>query len=127
MKITIYELLGLIKDGKAPKKIKYKGEILILTKNALTMDDIYVDKDGDGLFCVYDWNLNNEVEILDEEDEFIDIEEFKEHQIFNTRDILELQMFINKKNADYDCKINDLIKNQRLLINKINERNDKND
>ena len=25
MKITIYELLGLIKDGKAPKKIKYSG------------------------------------------------------------------------------------------------------
>lgn len=27
MKITIYELLGLIKDGKAPKKIKYKDKI----------------------------------------------------------------------------------------------------
>ena len=25
MKITMYELLGLIKDGKAPKKIKYSG------------------------------------------------------------------------------------------------------
>ena len=27
MKITVYELLGLIKDGKAPKKIKYCGHI----------------------------------------------------------------------------------------------------
>lgn len=27
MKITIYELLGLVKDGKAPKKIKYMDEI----------------------------------------------------------------------------------------------------
>ena len=27
MKITIYELLGLIKDGKAPKKIMYKDKI----------------------------------------------------------------------------------------------------
>ena len=25
MKITMYELLGLVKDGKAPKKIKYSG------------------------------------------------------------------------------------------------------
>ena len=25
MKITMYELLGLVKDGKAPKKIKYNG------------------------------------------------------------------------------------------------------
>ena len=25
MKITMYELLGLVKDGKAPKKIVYNG------------------------------------------------------------------------------------------------------
>ena len=25
MKITIYELLGLVKDGKAPKEIKYNN------------------------------------------------------------------------------------------------------
>lgn len=29
MKITIYELLGLVKDGKAPKKIKYNGVVLV--------------------------------------------------------------------------------------------------
>lgn len=28
MKITIYELIGLIKDGKAPERIKYKNMIL---------------------------------------------------------------------------------------------------
>lgn len=28
MKITIYELLGLVKDGKAPKKIAYNSVIL---------------------------------------------------------------------------------------------------
>lgn len=27
MKITMYELLGLVKDGKAPKKIKYNDKI----------------------------------------------------------------------------------------------------
>lgn len=31
MKITIYELLGLVKDGKAPKKIKYEYSIYELT------------------------------------------------------------------------------------------------
>lgn len=30
MKITMYELLGLVKDGKAPKKIKYYGKIFQL-------------------------------------------------------------------------------------------------
>ena len=27
MKITMYELLGLVKDGKAPKKIRYNNEV----------------------------------------------------------------------------------------------------
>ena len=27
MKITIYELIGLVKDGKAPEKIRYNNEI----------------------------------------------------------------------------------------------------
>lgn len=27
MKITIYDLLGLVKDGKAPKKIRYNNEV----------------------------------------------------------------------------------------------------
>lgn len=30
-KISVYELLGLIKDGKAPKKIKYKDNNYIFT------------------------------------------------------------------------------------------------
>ena len=29
MKITMYELSGLVKDGKAPKKIKYNGVVLV--------------------------------------------------------------------------------------------------
>lgn len=33
MKITMYELLGLVKDGKAPKKIKYYGKIFQLAEN----------------------------------------------------------------------------------------------
>jgi uncharacterized iron-regulated protein len=32
MKITIYELLGMIKDGKAPKKIKIDNDILTLSE-----------------------------------------------------------------------------------------------
>lgn len=35
MKITIYELLGLVKDGKAPKKIKYKNNIFYFDKKIL--------------------------------------------------------------------------------------------
>ena len=67
MKITIYELLGLVKDGKAHKKIKYKSVELE-----------YEEKNED--YCYYfnrylfeykfttcNGFLNDEVEIPDEE------------------------------------------------------------
>lgn len=65
MKITIYELLGLIKDGKAPKKIEYNYLIYELTT------------EKDNYYCKYAMSwftseinslevLNNEVEIIEE-------------------------------------------------------------
>lgn len=79
MKITIYELLVLIKDGKAPKKIKYDGDIYFLESDAIyeffTYKTIDYDKFntdgkriGKALFlddCYM--HLYSEVEILDEE------------------------------------------------------------
>lgn len=63
MKITIYELLGMFKDGKAPKKIKYKNDIYE-----------YEDYDYFGVNRGYFFDrynvlgkLNDEVEILEEE------------------------------------------------------------
>ena len=35
MKITIYELLGLVKDDKAPKKIKYNGDVYVLESDGI--------------------------------------------------------------------------------------------
>ena len=68
MKITMYELLGMVKDGKAPKKIKYKGIIL---KCDLEVQDYRIYQDGylftklfEGENCKF---LNDEVEILEEE------------------------------------------------------------
>lgn len=61
--ITMYELLGLVKDGKAPKKVKYQGEILYFddeTKN------YYNDEGMHSLFDCVGYMLNYEVEILEE-------------------------------------------------------------
>ena len=65
MKTTIYELLGLVKDGKAPKKIKALGDIYTLNDTV----SLYYDKDGEELFEVINLCkcLNDEVEILEEE------------------------------------------------------------
>ena len=69
MKITIYELLGLIKEGKAPKKIKIDGYILKLQENETYWKSKYIDKQGDSLFLDYHITLNDEVEIIEEEKE----------------------------------------------------------
>jgi hypothetical protein len=66
MKITTYELLGLVKDSKAPKKIKY-GNVK-LTYNEGCED--YYPYYGEGLFEYKFGNcknfLNDEVEIIEE-------------------------------------------------------------
>jgi hypothetical protein len=63
--ITMYELLGMIKDGKAPKKFKMSE--CIYTLNDIT--SLYYDEEGEELFdsvniCKC---LDEPVEILEEE------------------------------------------------------------
>lgn len=73
MKITIYDLLGLVKEDKAPQKIKCYDEIFKLNEVAsvmpdlYTMDNLYVDSEGYRLFCEYNWQLNDEVQIIEKE------------------------------------------------------------
>lgn len=66
MKITIYELLGLVKDGKTPKKIAYNSVILEYAEG----NEDYYSYYGRGLF-EYKFTtcndfLNDEVEIIEE-------------------------------------------------------------
>ena len=66
MKITIYELLGLVKDGKAPKKIKYNN----IEREYDEKDEDYHSYYGGGLFEHKFGNcknfLNDGVEIIEE-------------------------------------------------------------
>lgn len=74
MKITMYELLGMVKDGKAPKKIKYKDFIYEYYDRETVIDyrcyDEKTELYGYLSSCV-DYEtfniLNKEVEILEEE------------------------------------------------------------
>lgn len=63
MKITIYELLGLVKDDKAPNKIKYINSIWEYDKE--TKDYFH-----DDLWLIYSMNsrglIEREVEIIEE-------------------------------------------------------------
>ena len=69
MKITMYELLGLIKDGKAPKKINFCGNIYEWE------DDWYLTKEKNYKVCLggkkEEHNIlitafNDDVEIMEE-------------------------------------------------------------
>ena len=83
--ISVYDLLGLIKDGKAPKKIKYNFEIWELVyKDTINGDFDYQDECGDYLlskFLEYNYLtsiFSAEVEILEEDKPII--EKIKRHE-----------------------------------------------
>ena len=60
MKITIYELLGLVKDGKAPKKIRITGNIYEFDENY----NFYITEDKNNGFKVVLGGLNSEINLL---------------------------------------------------------------
>lgn len=98
MKITMYELLGLVKDGKAPKKIKFRNEIYEYENNIKDnfIDYVGVEKETNERFylssyigCNYINDIfTDEVEIIEEPkkikkcnnyDDFLEINEYIEH------------------------------------------------
>ena len=96
MKITIYELLGLIKDGKQPTKIKYEGNIYEYKdiEEGIGYVHEYKDQDipnlwfSDIMFADDIYYLNKFVEIIEDKEIkkispcYYDDEEFSEqHQI----------------------------------------------
>ena len=106
--ITIYKLMGLIKDSKAPKKIKYDDIIWEYSD---------VDYNYHSTTCVLNYEyilnilkiLNDKVEILSKEnDKWEDIEKLdKDHEyLFGT----------------INCILNKIIKNQKYLKEKLEEK-----
>jgi hypothetical protein len=72
MKITLYELLGLVKDGQAPKRIKWNDKIYIYSG-----DDYSVNNEREEWLFSEPYDIkkmwlaefcNSEVEILDNEE-----------------------------------------------------------
>lgn len=130
MKITIYELVGLVINGKAPRQIKYSNRIYDYNEKQEDYECFIVN--------YYDYLLdntntfqqfNNEVEIIEEE--FEDIEQETEIQLLKVyQEYLENNFTVTMTNIISDIeaifnetndKINQLIKNQKLIIEKIGE------
>lgn len=68
MKITIYELLGLVKDGKAPKKIKYRDKIWEYTSTIMGTGYQYYST-----FCEEWKTLQNEVYLEEYLNDYVEI------------------------------------------------------
>ena len=114
--ITMYELIGLIKDGEAPKNIMYEGSLY-----TLTYGNNYIDADdGIYLFSLIPINevLNDTVEILPEEnDEWKDIEELS----LSPKNISLTDVVLENRDV-----INQLIKNQKYLKEKLEGKDENN-
>jgi len=90
MKITIYELLGLVKDGKAPKKIKFNYSIYEYKWSNTYQEKCYVNGNNYRLWenLNLNRNLNDEAEIIEEPkkiekcknyEDFLAIDDYIEH------------------------------------------------
>ena len=117
MKIDIYILLGLVKDGKAPKKIKYENREYYLYDNKS-----YLSTDKTRFFDkIYFSDLNIEVEILDEE-EFEYIEELKLDGDFGGDFLINDEgnkCHISSHDKTIVRRINKVIKNQKKIIERL--------
>ena len=120
MKITIYELLGLIKDGKAPEKIKYQDYCW-----EWTGDDYETRKFGVQKFLItgqeYTWVtdfLKDEVRVLEEveDKEYEDIEELN----LDTDKLLK-KVVITAQDYVIEDKINALIRNQKYILERLDK------
>ena len=111
MKITFYELLGLVKDGKAPKKIKFGNIELEYDEKC----EDYYSYYGQGLFEYKFGNcknfLNDVVEI---------IEETKKIEKWGEGSLEEMEKCTNYTLEDLQKYIRILAETQNELIDEIN-------
>lgn len=130
--ITIYELLGMIKDEKAPKKIKIGNHLCRLNDNCFgAIECMYVDENDECWFDVAIIRLDTTLEILDEEDEFIEIKCVSTwvacDSDFTMKSIdghcLNIVDLLDKAYKEYSNAINQLIHNQKILIERLENAN----
>lgn len=116
MKITIYELLGLVKDGKQPNKIKYKGQEYTFFKDNEVTD--YSFKDDNEIYGWLSTSIGNEyisdifideVEIIDEKMCKINLYYSVPNKIHNTKVLRETLEKIIENQRTQEDKINKLI------------------
>ena len=117
MKITLYKLLGLVKDNKQPEKVKYKNEIYEFDKGVC---DYFCNKTTAKywLFESYTSHLDEIVEIIPKESN-------------EWKDIKEVDFLDGFNDSYYDTCLmkmgkicNQLIKNQKYLKERLEAKDE---
>lgn len=115
-KIKIIDLLCYMSIGgydKLPERFCFKGVTFKLNENknyVSTTSGLLLTKYLDNDLLEID--LNSEIETLDEEDEFENIEE------------IEIKEIEESSHLEFKERINSLIKNQKKIISKLGGKND---
>lgn len=119
MELTLYELLGLVKDNKAPKKIKCNGDYYDYEFSIIDgdIDYIAIDKETGVKHYLSDVigekylnsMFSTTVEILEEEKE---IEEINLRYVVCKSDFVDLHIvdLLNNFFKENDNKINELVR-----------------
>ena len=131
--ITMLELFKLISDNNPPKKIRYKNKVYIFTKRDYSCKGAFLSTELSNLLRInyLEEILNIKFEILPEEnDEWEDIEKINVIKDENCKRFIEYdsetghhKYTIRLLDEYFSNKINELIKNQKYL----KERLDKNE
>lgn len=122
--MKVIDLLNKIANGEeVPKKIKVGiFDFYRMKKETIKNDYDYQNEDGTYLMdYLNEYNyitsyLNDEVEIIDEENEFIDIEELN----LDTDELLK-KVIITAQDYVLEGKINQLIQNQKKIIERLDK------
>ena len=125
--ISVYELLGLIKDGKAPKMIKYKDNNYTFTGYDYRCILTDIEKGFVEYWLIGNYNqdlrhlLNDKVEILEEDKSIIEkIDTTTENTLF----IMECFTGIPEKGQDWNFNV--LKDKLNEVIDYLNRKEDKN-
>ena len=120
MKITIYELLGLVKDGKAPKKIKFRNEIYEYENHIKDnfIDYVGIEKETNIEFYLSSHIGNNyisdiftdEVEIIEEPKKIEKIEMYEDEDGYYFLNKQDRKVYVDCDEMDFMVdKFNELI------------------
>ena len=129
MIITIYELLGLIKDGEAPHTILFKNEVWFWGYDTYTTFEC-LNKTPDSqisLFSKYriDYCLNDIVEIIDKEENKPIIEKINGGIITSRAVYTNFNDVFKDMSKSYET-IDDIIIKLNEVIDYLNRKEDKN-